>query len=131
MEKLGTVVEILNRKTVLIQSSHDLSVNRILKVFSRVRSQQLLQKYKLEFVDFPKGEVAISSKQGEFYVAVVYQPTVERQRTVESPGVLSALLRQEIVREEVPGAPSATLAWPTVDIRVSDQVEVGDYVGDD
>ena len=131
MEKLGTVIEILNRKTVLIQSSHDFLTDRVLTVFSRVHSKLLLEKYKLEFLDFPKGEVAISSKQGEFYVATVYQPTVERQRTVESPGVLSALLRQEIVREEVPGDPSATLARPTVDILVTDRVEVGDYVGDD
>jgi hypothetical protein len=76
-----------------------------------------------------KGEVVISSKQGEFYVASVYQPTVERKRAVESPGVLSALLRQEVVTEEVPGPPSASLARPTTEIRITDRVEIGDYVG--
>jgi hypothetical protein len=130
MEKLGTVVEILNPKAVLIQSGHDLSVNRILTVFSRVHSKQLSEKYQLDFLDFPKGEVVISSKQGEFYVASVYQPTVERKRAVESPGVLSALLRQELITEEVPGTPSASLGRPTMEIRVTDRVEVGDYVGD-
>ena len=131
MESLGTLVEILNKDAVLIQSDKELSINRNLIVFSRVSLPQLKEKYGLEFLDFRKGEIVISLRQGNFYVGTVYRPTVERKRTVERPGALSAILGQEILREEVPGSPSATLAEPTLNIQVSDRVEVGDHVGNE
>ena len=133
MESVGTVVEILNEDAVLIRSDQELPINLNgnLIVFSRVSLPQLKEKYGLEFLDFRKGEIVVSWHQGNFYVGTVYRPTVEQKRVVERTGVLSALLCQEILSEEVPGNPSATLATPTLNIKVSHCVEVGDHVGNE
>jgi hypothetical protein len=130
MKSLGTIVEILSRDAVLVHSEHQMSTRRVVAVFARVSTPQLKQKYKVDFLDFKKGELVVSSRQGNLYVCTVYQPSIERRRNL-SPGVLSALLGSEVLSEEVPGPPSVSLAATTLPMKVSEKVEVGDHIGDE
>lgn len=130
MTALGTVVEILSSTLVLIRSDAEFDVDDILVVFAEVPVQQLAEKYGLESVHYPKGEVSVVAKQHKgFYIAETFRPTVESQVVEKTPGLLSGLFPTEVIRKKVPGEPSATLAGITTPLAVGKKVEVGDKIG--
>jgi hypothetical protein len=129
MTALGTIVEILSPTLVLIQSDAEFAVDDVLVVFAEVPVQQLTDKYGLEAIHYPKGEVSIVAKQNKgFYIAETFRPTIESQVVERTPSLLSSLFPTEVIRKRIPGEPSAVLAGVTSPIAVSQKVEVGDKV---
>jgi hypothetical protein len=133
MNAIGTVVEILSSSKLLIQVTKDLRVEEVLTVFAEVEKPELQQKYGFALLHVPKGEIAVLAKQTDgFYLAEVFRPTVESKRIIEKPSsFLAGFLTHDIIKENVPGPPSATLGDPTVPVSISAKVQVGDKIGND
>jgi hypothetical protein len=129
MTALGTVVEILSPTLVLIQSDTEFEGDKVLIVFADVPVQQLIEKYGLQSIQYPKGEVRILAKQGQgFYIAETFRPAVESQIVERTPSLLGGLFPTEVIKKAIPGEPSATLAGVTTPIAMTNKVEVGDKV---
>jgi hypothetical protein len=129
MTTLGTIAEILSSTVVLIRSDADFDVDDILIVFAEVPVQQFAEKYGLESLQYPKGEVSVLAKQDKgLYLAETFRPTVESHVVEKTPGLLSGLFPTEVIRKTAPGEPSAILAGVTTPVAVSKKVEVGDKV---
>ena len=135
MTPLGEIVEIVGRSMVLIQSDAVLSPDQIVSVFRETLVEGLKEKYGFERLSIPKGELRILAKQaGNYYLAEAFRGNVERERVVEKRATGTSLLagllgQQEIVKENIPGPPSATLGAPTMQIHFTNRVEVGDKIG--
>jgi hypothetical protein len=131
MNAIGTVVEIFSASKLLIQVTKDLRADEVLTVFAEVEKPELQEKYGFNVLHVPKGEIAVLAKQTDgFYLAEVFRPTVESKRVIEKPSsFLAGFLTHDIIKENVPGPPSATLSDPTVPVSVPAKVQVGDKVG--
>lgn len=132
MEILGTVAEILGSSMILVIPEKELNRDQVLHVFAEVVSGELSSKHGLSTLHIPKGEVRIIAKQTNgFYLAEVFRTYISSGRIVEKPpSLLSGILGgPEIIRETVEGPLSATLSNPTVPVKFSRRVEVGDRVG--
>lgn len=117
---------------ILIKASSRLQPDEVLKVFAEVETNELQEKHGLRVLHIPKGEVRLVARQAEgFYLAETFRPMVESSRVIEKPSSLLAgiLSHHEVVKQNVPGPPSAVLSNPTVQVEVSQRVEVGDKVG--
>jgi hypothetical protein len=131
MEALGTIVEIVGSSMVLVKAERHFNVDEVLKVFAEVEATELQTKHGLRVLHVPKGELRVLAKQAEgFFLAEAFRPTVESSRVVERPNsLLAGILSHEVVKETVPGPPSAQLSKPTVEFEMTKRVQVGDKVG--
>lgn len=132
MEILGTVAEILGSSMILVSPEKELQKDQVLHVFAEVVSGELSAKHGLNTLHIPKGEVRIVAKQTNgYYLAEAFRTYISSGRVVEKPpSLLSGILGgPEIIRETVEGPLSAALSSPTVPVKFSRRVEVGDRVG--
>ena len=129
MTAIGTVAEILASNLLLIQSESDFDVDDVLVVFAEVPVAKLTKKHGLQSIQYPKGRVSVLAKQDkDFYLAETFRPIVETQVVEKVPSLLGGLFPTEVIKKNVPGEPSATLADATMPFSVSNYVEVGDKV---
>ena len=133
MDPVGTIVEIVGSSMVLVKAERHFTVDEVLKVFAEVQATELQKKHGLRVLHVPKGELRVLANQGDgFFLAEAFRPTIESSRVVERPSsLLAGILSHEVIKETVPGPPSAQLSKPTLEFEMTKRVEVGDKVGRD
>jgi len=90
----------------------------------------LAQKYQLEHIDIPKGELRILARQkGNLYLLESFRETIERTEVIRPmENLLSGIMGMEVRKQQAFGPASASLSAPTMPIKFRSSVEVGDLI---